>query len=132
MGRKKTVQTEPLATYIFEDGTEIEIRDETCKWIERGSHKKDKHNRWRDAVWGWIVDDHILTKIEPGELIPSIDILESPTKFSRALQQTELYPEYGPDDSHIRKRLYSEILREIRIINAALIEQKGTSSDQND
>jgi hypothetical protein len=132
MPRKKTVQPPPLKTLSLEDDTVVEIRDETCEEIGRGLHRYNAHNRFRDAVWEWVVEDHILTKIEPGELIPDLDILERPTKFSNALQQTELYPEYGPDDSHIRKRLYSEIRREIRIINAALRKLKGTSSDQND
>ena len=132
MPRPKTIQPTPLDRFSLEDGTEVEIRDETCEEIGRGLHRRNVHNKLRDNVWKWIVNDHILPKIKPGELIPDLDLLENPTKFSRALQQTELYPKHGSDDSHIRKRLYSEIRREIQIINSALGGQKGTSSDQSD
>lgn len=132
MSRRKTIQSQPIEWFCLLDGTEVEVRDEKCEEIGRGLHRRNAHNRFRDEVWSWIVNDYIATKIERGELIPDIDILESPTKFSKALQQTALYPEHGPDDSHIRKRLYSEIRREIQIINSALGGQKGTSSDQSD
>jgi hypothetical protein len=38
MPRKKTVQPQPLERFHLEDGTEVDIIDETCWPIGRGQH----------------------------------------------------------------------------------------------
>jgi len=130
MPRKKPVDPPPLESIIVYDGIEkilFEVRDHTCELvIGRGIHKKNAHDRWLSEVLEWLAETYIYPHYTEGELLPDLPVLSSPTIFSRALQQTHIYPPDGPSDSHVRTRLYQEVLKEIQILSSA-IAAKSTS-----
>ena len=58
MPRRKTVQPPPSETFTFPDGTLVEIRDDSCRIIGRGLHKRDEFERKRDKILGKVVTDY--------------------------------------------------------------------------
>ena len=130
MPRKKTVQPDPLEYFTLDDGTIVEIRDESCKIIGRGLHKRDAYE---------INLDHVLEKIIPIYVdrngrktlgLRQMDPLKSGAEFER-WYTLQGFPERNETD--VRKRLYKDIKSKVKVnINAVeASKQQGTSSPQN-
>jgi len=125
MPRKKTFLPDPDDSFTLDDGTIVEVRGAGSWEIGRGQHKKNKYEEWRDQVSEWVAEKY-LSPCGLKSITSKNDILKSPSTFSRALQKTDFYPLSG-DDSSVRKRLYPDILREIRILSNA-IEEKNRNT----
>lgn len=121
MPRKKTVQPDPEQVFTLDDGTVVEVRGEGSWEIGRGHHKKNKYDEWRDEVLDWVVD-HYLTPQGRKDVTEENDFLQSASKFDQALQDTDFYP-FSGDDSAVRKRLYPDIVRKLRILTNLVEEQ---------
>ena len=140
MPRRKTVQPPPLETFTLEDGTVVEIRDETCQIRGRGLHKRDEFEKNRDKILKKVVDDYFAFD----QSVPNSnrhvysppkrkihDYLLNGSAFARRCQEWGYASEDGSDDSALRKNMYKEILHHVRVLKAALEEKnKGTSSAQ--
>jgi hypothetical protein len=107
MPRKKTIQPLPLKEFTLPDGTVVEIRDETCKIIGRGLHKRDAYEKKRDEVLAKVVDDYLTPKGRK-KILPANDYLSNPTKFWKKIVCTGGMAASGADDSTVRRRLYKD------------------------
>jgi hypothetical protein len=119
MPRKNTVQPQPLEAFTLTDGTLIEVRDETCREIGRGLHKRDVYEEWRDKVAALVILIY-LDKNGRKKVKKEDDFLNSGYKFGKWLEEnTSLYPTSG-DDSSVRKKLYKDILFEITVLENSI------------
>jgi len=130
MPRKKTVQPDPLESLTLEDGTIVEIRDESCQIIGRGLHKRDAYEINRDHVLEKIVPIYVTHAGRKKLGRKQKDILKSAAEFER-WYTLQGFPERNETD--VRKRLYNDIKSKIKVyINAVeASKQQGTSSPQN-
>ena len=110
MPRRKTVQPKPLETWI-EDDYVFEVRDEACREIGRGLHKRDAYLTKRDRVLEWVVPIYLSSE-GPKSLRSEDDFLRSGGAFARkvAEQMPDLLPASGELDA-IRKRLYKDVIK---------------------
>ena len=106
MPRKKTIQPLPLEEFTLPDGTIIEIRDETCKIIGRGLHKRDAYEKKRDEVLAKVVNDYLTPKGRK-KILPENDYLSSPAKFFHKVTQWKVVAT-DAEESTIRNRLYKD------------------------
>jgi hypothetical protein len=107
MPRKKTIQPPPVEEFTLPDGTIVEIRDETCKIIGRGLHKRDAYEKKRDEVLAKVVNDYLTPKGRK-KILPANDYLSNPTKFWKKIVCTGGMAASGADDSTVRRRLYKD------------------------
>ena len=130
MPRKKTVQPDPLESLILDDGTIVEIRDESCQIIGRGLHKRDAYENNRDNVLEKIVPIYVDRNGKKTLGRRQMDPLKSAAEFER-WYTLQGFPERNETD--VRKRLYKDIKSQIKVyINAVeASKDKGTSSPQN-
>ena len=130
MPRKKTVQPDPLESLTLEDGTIVEIRDESCQIIERGSHKRDAYEINRDHVLEKIVPIYVNRHGRKTLGRRQMDPLKSGAEFER-WYTLQGFPERNETD--IRKRLYIDIKTKtkgfIGLVEAS--KPKGTFPPQN-
>lgn len=121
MPRKKTIQPEPLYTF-FVDDVACEVRDDTCQPIGRGLKQKHRFEDRTESVLVWLFDEGYVTKAEDGNGLIEPDFMRNASAFSRTLEATSFFPLSG-DNSSVRKKLYPEVKRLLRIYHKALQEQ---------
>lgn len=126
MPRKKTVQPLPIKEFTLPDGTQVEIRNESCRIIGRGLYRRDAYEDWRDKVAEIVVPIY-LDENGRKQIKPEDDFLISGHRFNEWLEKnTDLYPASG-DDSSVKKRLYPDILDQITVLERSIQAIKGTS-----
>ena len=137
MPRKKTVQPPPISSFSFYHGIaliEVEVRDGTCYLISRGSHKRDKYDEKLWEVMEHVVNDYL--SVTGKKFVPKDrDYLLSATDFATQVELWGYGGLNGEDDSARRKKLYSDVKRELQIFQNAVVENlknttKGTSCAQ--
>lgn len=117
MPRKAKTWPEPIE--IFEvDDLIVEVFEEGERYKGRGSSAKNKHDVWVSRIEEWATD-LLLTPRGKKKSGPDLDMLDSASKFDRALQRSFLYPESG-DSSSVRKRVYPRVKRHIEILENLL------------
>ena len=119
MPRKKTVQPPPLEEITLSDGIVIEVRDDTCYLVARGSHKRDKYEEKLWKVMDTVVTDYLLptgNRVAPKKG----DYLASGIVFAKHLHLKGYGSSSGEDDSAFRKKLYHDVLRQLTIFENAL------------
>ena len=121
MPRKKTIQPEPLDIFSIDD-IACEIRDNTCQAIGRGLKQKYCFEDRLDSVLVWLLDEEYVTKAGDGNGLVESEFLSNASVFSRELETTSFFPPSG-DNSSVRKKLYPEVKRLLRIYHKALQEQ---------
>ena len=117
MPRKKKTWPEPIEIYELDDLI-VEVYEEGTRHRGRGSPAKNKHDAWVCEVEEWAADS-LLTPQGRKKTGPDLDMLDSASKFDRALQRSYLYPESG-DSSSVRKRVYPRVKRHIEILEKLL------------
>ena len=116
MPRKKTVQPKPLERFHLEDGTEIDIIDNTCWPIGRGQHAARDFETQRVEP---IVENIINIYMGPNGPTKAINILSSVSNFANHLSHMGIFGEEGNDDTNARKFWYKKIkFRAYTYINA--------------
>ena len=122
MPRKKTIQPAPIQTIYVHDGIasfEIEIRDESCNLISRGSHKRDAYNEKLWKVMEHVVQDYLSPSGR--KLIPrNADYLRSAATFTNQYDLWGYGGFSGADPNAIRKKLYTDVKRELKIFEGAI------------
>ena len=122
MPRKKTIQPAPIQTIYVHDGIasfEIEIRDNSCYLISRGSHKRDAYNEKLWKVMEHVVQDYLSPSGR--KLIPrNADYLRSAATFTNQYDLWGYGGFSGADPNAIRKKLYTDVKRELKIFEAAI------------
>jgi hypothetical protein len=76
MARPKTIQPLPLSSFSFYSGImliEVEVRDETCYLIYRGSHKRDAYDEKLWKVMERVVNDYLSATGK--KFVPKIGII---------------------------------------------------------
>ncbi|CAN4274308.1 hypothetical protein MCERHM31_01332 [Methylophilaceae bacterium] len=138
MPRAKTIQPPPLYSFSFYYGIvliEVEVRDDTCYLISRGSHKR---NAYEEKLWE--VMEHVVTdylSVNGKKFIPSDkDYLLSATNFATKIETLGFGGVNGEDNSALRKKLYYDVKHELSVFQSAIDEKiknigKGTSCAQN-
>ncbi len=111
MPRKKTIQPAPLEIFHLDDGTPVEIRDETCCEIRRGSHKTDSYVQKRDHVLEKVFNDYLDAR--KGRVKPKTDYLSTATRFAGECELWGFGSVDGNDDSALRKKLYPDIVKQV-------------------
>jgi len=106
MPRKKTVQPKPLERFHLEDGTEIDIIDNTCWPIGRGQHAARDFETQRVEP---IVENIINIYMGPNGPTKAKNILSSASNFARYLSLMGVFGEDGKDDTNARKFWYKKI-----------------------
>lgn len=106
MPRRKTTQPEPLKRFYLQDGTEIEIIDETCWPIGRGQHSAKIFVQTRLNP---IITD--LGKIleKPHGVKTVQHILATPTTFAKYIAELGVFGVDGCDDTNARKNWYKKV-----------------------
>jgi hypothetical protein len=116
MPRKKTVQPKPLERFHLEDGTEIDIIDNTCWPIGRGQHAARGFETQRMQP---IIENIISIYMGPNGPQEAKEILSSTGKFTHHLAHMDIFGEDGHDDTNARKLWYKKIkFRAYTFINA--------------
>ena len=122
MPRKKTIQPAPIQTIYVHDGIasfEIEIRDNSCYLISRGSHKRDAYNEKLWKVMEHVVQDYLTPSGR--KLIPrNADYLRSAATFTNQYDLWGYGGFSGADPNAIRKKLYTDVKRELKIFEGAI------------
>ena len=122
MPRKKTIQPAPLEIVYVNEGIasfEIEIRDESCNLISRGSHKRDTYEKKLCKVMERVVDDYLTPSGR--KLIPrNADYLRSAATFTNQYDLWGYGGFSGADPNAIRKKLYTDVKRELKIFEGAI------------
>lgn len=119
MPRKNTIQPLPLQTGILEDGTVWEVRDETCLEIGRGLHNRNKYEQKRDEVLERVANDYLSRNGR--KFVPSDrDYMQSASRFVEQCEIWGVVPEEIEDISSFRKKLYSDIKKQIQALENAL------------
>ena len=122
MPRKKTIQPAPIQTIYVHDGIasfEIEIRDNSCYLISRGSHKRDAYNEKLWKVMEHVVQDYLSPSGR--KLIPrNADYLRSAATFTNQYDLWGYGGFSGADPNAIRKKLYTDVKRELKIFEGAI------------
>lgn len=119
MPRKKPIQPEPIETFTLDDGTIVEIRDETCSVRGKGLHKRETYERKRDAVLEKVASEYLTTKGR--KAIPKEkDYLSNATKFASKAELWGFGSEDGADNSALRKKLYKDIKMQITALENAI------------
>ena len=122
MPRKKTIQPAPIQTIYVHDGIasfEIEIRDNSCYLISRGSHKRDAYNEKLWKVMEHVVQDYLSPSGR--KLIPrNADYLRSAATFTNQFEIWGYSGIDGEDPSAIRKKLYTDVKRKLKIFEGAI------------
>ena len=141
MPRQKTIQPDPLYTITVKDGdeyVECEVYDDSCLPIGRGLHKVHAFNKNRDAVLEIVMNDYFEPGASPSDywvyrknLSETEDYLATASRFARRMELQGYGGTEGKDDSALRKKLYPEITKQIRVFRNALSEALGTSCAQN-
>ena len=122
MPRKPKTWPEPIE--IFEvDDLIVEVFEEGKRYKGRGSSAKNKHDIWVSLIEEWATD-LLLTPRGKKKSGPDLDMLDSASKFDRALQRSLLYPESG-DSSSVRKRVYPRVKRHIEILEKLLPQRSS-------
>lgn len=122
MPRKKTIQPAPIQTIYVHDGIasfEIEIRDNSCYLISRGSHKRDAYNEKLWKVMEHVVQDYLSPSGR--KLIPrNADYLRSAATFTNQYDLWGYGGFSGADPNAIRKKLYTDVKRKLKIFEGAI------------
>ena len=122
MPRKKTIQPAPIQTIYVHDGIasfEIEIRDNSCYLISRGSHKRDAYNEKLWKVMEHVVQDYLSPSGR--KLIPrNADYLRSAATFTNQFEIWGYSGIDGEDPRAIRKKLYTDVKRQLKIFEGAI------------
>lgn len=137
MPRPKTVQPQPLSEFSFYDGiilVEAEIRDHTCYLIYKGSHKRDTYDEKKWKVMEHVVNDYL--SVAGKKFVPKAsDYLLRATDFATKVEIWGYGGLDGEDSSALRKKLYPDVKRELKVYQNAIDEKmknatKGTSCAQ--
>ena len=137
MSRPKTVQPLPLSSFSFYSGImliEVEVRDGTCYLIYRGSHKRDAYDEKLWKVMEHVVNDYL--SVTGRKFVPrDRDYLLSATDFATQVEIWGYGGLNGEDNSALRKKLYPDVKRELKVYQNAINEKmkgiaKGTSCAQ--
>ena len=124
MPRKKTIQPAPIQTIYVHDGIasfEIEIRDNSCYLISRGSHKRDAYNEKLWKVMEHVVQDYLSPSGR--KLIPrNADYLRSAATFTNQYDLWGYGGFSGADPNAIRKKLYTDVKRQLKILEGAIVK----------
>ena len=116
MPRKKTLQPKPLDRCYLDDGTEVDIIDETCWPIGRGQHAVRDFETQRVEP---IVENIINIYMGPNGPTKAKNILSSASNFANHLSHMGIFGEEGNDDTNARKFGYKKIkFRVYTYINA--------------
>ena len=116
MPRKKTLQPKPLQRFYLNDGTEVDIIDETCWPIGRGQHAVQDFETQRVEP---IIENIISIYMGTNGPKKAKEILSSASKFIHHLAHMGIFGEDGNDDTNARKLWYKKIkLRAYTYINA--------------
>ena len=122
MPRKKTIQPAPIQTIYVHDGIasfEIEIRDNSCYLISRGSHKRDAYNEKLWKVMEHVVQDYLSPSGR--KLIPrNADYLRSAATFTNQYDLWGYGGFSGADPNAIRKKLYTDVKRQLKIFEGVI------------
>ncbi|MGB2532645.1 MAG: hypothetical protein ACPH95_02210 [Porticoccaceae bacterium] len=121
MPRKKTIQPDPIESFSLEDGTIVEVRDETCKEIGKGLHKRNDYEAIRDAVLERIFATYIDENGKKTLGNRDNDILKSGYTFD-SWYVLNRFPDR--DESQIRKKLYKDIKTNIKVYIDAIESNK--------
>lgn len=113
MARKMKTWPRPIEIHEFDDVT-VEVFEDGTIYRGRGSSAKNKYDAWVNAIEAWAAD-RLLTPQGKKRSGPDLDMLDSASKFDRALQRTRLYPESG-DSSSVRKNVYPRVKRQIETL----------------
>jgi hypothetical protein len=137
MPRPKTIQPQPLSGFSFYHGIlliEVEVRDGTCYLIYRGSHKRDAYEEKLWKVMEHVVNDYL--SVSGKKFVPKDrDYLLSATDFATRVEILGYGGLNGEDNSALRKKLYLDVKRELKVYQNAIDEKmknttKGTSCAQ--
>ena len=140
MPRKQTIQPDPLYRISKKDDDVVyEVYDDSCLPIGRGLHKVHAFNKKRDALLDdWVIKDYFEPGAPPSDywvykenLSERKDYLATASRFARWMEMDGDRGIEGKDDSALRKKLYPEITKQIRLFRNALSEAEGTSCAQN-
>ena len=127
MPRKKTVQPPPLEEFVIYHGImpiQVEIRDETCREVFRGSHMRDKYTDKLYEVADIVAKDY-LTPEGPKNVAPEDDYMSTPTRFTDEMMEGWNFGNsHGNDDSAYRKKLYRDVKKEITVLTNAIARKK--------
>jgi hypothetical protein len=138
MPRAKTIQPLPVSSFSFYYGIlliEVEVRDDTCYLIYRGSHKRDAYDEKLWRVMEHVVNDYL--SVTGKKFVPKDrDYLLSATDFATQVEIWGYGGVNGEDNSALRKKLYPDVVRELQVYQNAIDEKmkniaKGTSCAQN-
>ncbi len=124
MPRKKTVQPSPISKHSFYHGIrliEIEVRDSTCYLINRGSHRRDAYVEKLWKVMELVVTDY-LSATGRKSVHKDKDYLRNAKTFATKVEIWGYGGLNGEDNSAIRKRLYSDVKRELKVYQDAVAE----------
>ncbi len=124
MPRKKTVQPSPISKHSFYHGNrliEIEVRDDTCYLINRGSHRRDAYVEKLWKVMEHVVPDY-LSATGRKSVHKDRDYLLRATDFAIKVESWGDGGLNGEDNSALRKRLYSDVKRELKVYQDAIAE----------
>lgn len=121
MPRKPRVDPPPLESFEIEVNgqvVECEVRDESCRLIRRGSHKKDDYedNLWK--IMERVVEDYLTPKGRRS-LAKEKDYLISADTFVIRACLWGFGSETG-DDGALRKRYYKDVLKQVQIFENAI------------
>ena len=133
MPRKPTVQPQPLYTFqvdVDNETIDVEVRDGSCSLISRGAHKR---NAYEDRLWllmDKVVDDYLSIT---GKKRVKNDYLNTATEFAIQAEIWGFGGVNGEDDSALRKKMYKDVKKQLRIFELALetkLNSEGTSCAQ--
>ena len=137
MARPKTIQPQPISQFSFYYGIlliEVEVRDGTCYLISRGSHKRDAYDEKLWKVMERVVNDYL--SVTGKKFVPKDrDYLSCATDFANQVETWGYGGLNGEDNSALRKKLYPDVKRELKVYQNAIDEKmkdiaKGTSCAQ--
>ena len=120
MPRKKTLQPKPFERFYLEDGTEVDIIDETCWPIGRGQHAAlDFENQRMQPIIENLMEKYMKPAGPKDGPKKVKEILSSTSKFTHHLAHMYIFGEDGHDDTNARKLWYKRIkFRAYTYINA--------------
>ncbi len=121
MPRKKTIQPNPIESFSLEDGTIVEVRDETCLETGKGLYKRHEYEAIRDAVLEQIFSTYVDKKGKKTLGHRDNDILKSGYTFDKWYVLNR-FPDR--DESQIRKKLYKDIKTNIKVYIDAIESNK--------
>ena len=119
MPRKKTIELPPIFV-----GENYEVRDRTCPTVGKGSHSNMLFNQI-EIVRSWLFYDNDFPKRSYTGKITLPDYLTNSKKFDDKLVLNGMSKKYGLSEYTVRRRIYPQLMNEIRIYNSILKKQRA-------